>query len=268
MQLSSMRSYVRDIVDITTNDISDSTMNTFIREGYNAIVYSEKRWPFYEAAVTFDTVGNQKDYPIADVATNLSITHDGVAFSGASAPSNVGLREVASLKTDDHILEFIGYDTGDIIYPLNSNTSGDPWYWSMWASGSSASAGVSNQVIRLYPTPSGVKTIYLRGYRNPIEFGGTTAINRTAIADANTPDLPDPFSSVLALYAIYRSYQQQEDAPMGQQYYAQFIQELENLRARFEDTPASQPVLLNSVRASRWMSQAYLPRRLRYSWES
>ena len=55
---------------------------------------------------------------------------------------------------------------------------------------------------------------------------------------------------------------------MGQQYYAQFIQELENLRARFEDTPASQPVLLNSVRASRWMSQAYLPRRLRYSWES
>ena len=108
----------------------------------------------------------------------------------------------------------------------------------------------------------------MRGYRNPVEFGGNTAIYRTAIADANTPDLPDPFSSVLALYAIYRSYQQQEDAPMGQQYYAQFIQELENLRARFEDTPAPQPLLLNSVRASRWMSQSYMPNRLRYTWES
>jgi len=54
---------------------------------------------------------------------------------------------------------------------------------------------------------------------------------------------------------------------MGQQYYAQFISELENLRARFEDTPAPQPVLLNSVNASRWRSQSILPNRLRYSWE-
>ena len=66
---------------------------------------------------------------------------------------------------------------------------------------------------------------------------------------------------------IYRCYQQQEDAGMGQQYYAQFISELENLRARFEDTPAPQPVLLNSVSASRWRSNSILPNRLRYSWE-
>jgi len=55
---------------------------------------------------------------------------------------------------------------------------------------------------------------------------------------------------------------------MGQQYYSQFIQELDNLRARFEDSPAPQPLMLNSIRASRWMSQSYLPGRLRYSWES
>ena len=54
---------------------------------------------------------------------------------------------------------------------------------------------------------------------------------------------------------------------MGQQYYSQFIQELENLRARFEDVPAAQPLILNSMRASRWMGQSYLPNRLRYSWE-
>jgi hypothetical protein len=267
VQLSEMRDYVRNIVDITNNDIADTTMNTFIREGYDIIVYSEKRWPFYEVALTFDTVGGQKDYPIADIATNLSITHDGVTFSGASAPKNVGLREVAALKSDSIVLEYLGYDTGDVIYPLNSNSTGEPWFWSMWASGSSASAGISNQVIRIYPTPSGVETMYVRAYRNPVEFGGNTVVSRTAIADANTPDLPVPFHNVLALYAIYRSYQQQEDAAMGQQYYSQFIQELDNLRARFEDTPAAQPILLNSVRASRWMSQSYLPYRLRYSWE-
>jgi len=268
VQLSEMRTYVRDIVDITSTDISDTVMNNFIREGYDTIVYSEKRWPFYEVALSFDTVGGQKDYSMAEVAANLSITHDGVVFSSAGGGAgNVGLREIAALKSDAIVIEFIGYDTGDVIFPLNSNSQGKPWYWSMWSSGSSASAGISNQTIRIYPTPSGVQTIYLRGYRNPIEFGGNTPVARTAIADADTPDLPVPFDNVLTLYAIYRSYQQQEDAAMGQQYYSQFIQELENLRARFEDSPAAQPLLLNSVRASRWISQSYMPNRLRYSWE-
>ena len=267
MQLSVMRDYVRNVVDITTNDVSDATMNTFIREGYDIIVYSEKRWPFYEAATTFNTVADQKDYTLSDIGTNLSITHDGVTFSGASAPKNVGLREVAAMKTDNHVLEYIGYDAGDVIYPLDSNSTGRPWYWSSWSGGASASAAVSNQTIRLYPTPSSVQTISVRGYRNPVDFGGTAAIYRASIADANTADLPFPFNNVLALYALYRTYQQQEDAGMGQQYYAQFIQELDNLRARFEDSPAPQPLLLNSIRASRWLSQSYLPNRLRYTWE-
>jgi len=267
VQLSDMRDYVRNVVDIDSTDITDATLNTFIREGYDIIVYSEKRWPFYEVAVAFSTVKSQKDYTLSEAGTSLSFTHDGVTFSGASAPKNVGLREVASLKTDNHVLEYIGYDVGDIIYPLDSNSTGNPWYWSMWNGGTSASAAVSNQTIRLYPTPSSVQTISVRGYRNPVEYGGTSAVYRTAIADANTPDLPVPFDNVLSLYAIYRSYQQQEDAAMGQQYYSQFIQELDNLRARFEDSPAPQPLLLNSIRASRWLSQSYLPNRLRYSWE-
>ena len=111
-----MRDYVRNIVDITSNDIADTTMNTFIREGYDIVVYSEKRWPFYEVALSFTTVGGQSDYPIADIATNLSITHDGVTFSGAAAPSNVGLREIASLKRDSQVLRYIGYDAVLMFY--------------------------------------------------------------------------------------------------------------------------------------------------------
>ena len=72
---------------------------------------------------------------------------------------------------------------------------------------------------------------------------------------------------VLATYGIARAYEQQEDPTMASQYFSIFNQELENLRARYEDTPAPQPVRLNSRTASRWMSQSYLPNRLRYSWE-
>ena len=103
MQLSAMRDHVRNVVDITTNDISDATMNTFIREGYDIIVYSEKRWPFYEVAATFETVASQKAYTLAEVGTNLSFAHDGVPFEGAVAPTNVGLREVAAMKTGNHV---------------------------------------------------------------------------------------------------------------------------------------------------------------------
>ena len=151
MQLSAMRDYVRNVVDIDSTDISDVTMNTFIREGYNVIVYSEKRWPFYEVSTTFSTVADQADYPMSDVAAALSFVHDGVTFSGVSAPSNVGMREVAAMKTDNHVMQYIGYDVADIIYPLDSNSTGRPWYWSSWNSGVSASAAVTNQTIRLYP---------------------------------------------------------------------------------------------------------------------
>ena len=67
MQLSDMRDYVRNIVDITSTDIAATTMNTFLREGYDVMVYSEKRWPFYEVATTFDTLASKKDYTLSDV---------------------------------------------------------------------------------------------------------------------------------------------------------------------------------------------------------
>ena len=53
MDISTMRSYVRSVVDIDSSDISDDVMNRFLGEAYDVIVYSEKRWPFFEAASTF-----------------------------------------------------------------------------------------------------------------------------------------------------------------------------------------------------------------------
>ena len=229
-----MRSYVRSVVDIDSSDISDDVMNRFLGEAYDVIVYSEKRWPFFEVATTFDTVASQKDYTVAVV--------------GASVTN--GLREIAAVKTDNHVLEYIGRDDGDVIYPLNSNTTGNPWYWSFWADS-----------IRLYPTPSSVATVYIRGYADPAAFGA-------GVADSTEPsDLPTPFHMVLATYGIARAYEQQEDPTMSAQYFSIFNQELDNLRARYEDMPAAQPVRLNSRSVSRWMSQSYMPNRLRYSWE-
>ena len=234
MDISTMRSYVRSVVDIDSSDISDDTLNRFLGEGYDLIVYTEKRWPFFEKATTFDTVSSQKDYTLA--AVGVSVTN--------------GLREVAALRTDDHVITIVGRDEGDIVYPLNVNGTGAPWWWSYWA-----------EAVRLYPTPTSVQTINVRGYANPAAFGA-------GVADAVEPsDLPDPFHVVIATYGIARAYEQQEDPLMAQQYLSIFYQELDNLKARYDDMPAPQPVVLNSRNASRWRSQVILPNRLRYSWE-
>ena len=153
MDISTMRSYVRSVVDIDTSDISDDVMNRFLGEAYDVIVYSEKRWPFFEVATTFDTVQDQKDYTVAVV--------------GAALPN--GLQEIAALRTDNHVLEYIGRDDGDVIYPLDSNTTGNAWYWSFWADS-----------IRLYPTPGSVDTVYVRGYKDPAAFGA-------GVSDATEP---------------------------------------------------------------------------------
>jgi|TARA_R100001143_G_scaffold54769_2_gene50713 hypothetical protein len=229
-----MRNYVRSVVDIDDEDISDDVLNRFLGEGYDTIVYNEKRWPFYEVETTFSTVADQKDYTVAEVG--VSVTN--------------GLREINALRTDNHVLTFVGRDEGDVVYPLESDSTGDPWWWSYWA-----------EAVRLYPTPTGVTSITVRGYKNPTAFGAGSA-------DTVSPsDLPDPFHIVIATYGLGRAYEQQEDPEMGRQYFSLFNQEFDSLKARFADMPAPQPVLLNSRNASRWRSQVILPNRLRYGWE-
>ena len=234
MHILEMRDYISSVVDIDVSDISDDVLNRFLGEGYDLIVYSDKRWPFYEVQNTFPTVADQKDYSLAEVGVNITN----------------GLREINALRTDRHVITFVGRDEGDVVYPIETNTTGEPWWWSYWA-----------ESVRLYPTPSSVLTVSVRGYGDPTAFGAGSA-------DTVSPsDLPTPFHVVIATYGLARAYEQQEDPTMANQYFAIFQQEFTNLKARYNDMPAPQPVLLNSRSASRWRSQVILPNRLRYGWE-
>ncbi len=92
MNLGEMRSYIQSVVEIDNSDISDDVMNRMLGQGYDQVVYSEKRWPWYEVSTTFDTVSGTSDYTLATV--------------GASVTN--GLREINALRTDDHVLTHIG----------------------------------------------------------------------------------------------------------------------------------------------------------------
>ena len=84
---------------------------------------------------------------------------------------------------------------------------------------------------------------------------------------ASPSDFPEPFHQVIATFGISRAYEQQEDPGMAMEYHSMFVRELDNLRARYLDAPAPQPLVLNTVSTSRWRSQSVMPDRLRFSWE-
>lgn len=231
MTIAQMRTHVRNVVDIDSSDIADSTLNYMLGQGYDTIVYSEKRFPFFEAFTTFNTVASTKDYSLTTIA---------------AAPDAIsqGIRDIISLRTDDHILAYVGRDYADYNYPLNVSNSGDPWEWSFW-----------DDKVRLYPTPSSAETVYVRAIRNAAAFGeGST--------DSTEPDLPDAFHPILATYGIFKAYLQQEDPVMANQYFMQFQAELDNVVRRYADSPAPQPMVANSRTPSRYLAGFG---RLRYS---
>ena len=225
MTIKQIRDTVRDIIDIDSTDITDTVMNRIIGQGYDTIVYSEKRWPFYEIATTFSTVAGQSEYSLSTVGASVTIDSE-----------NVGVREIVALKNDDHIFRFIGRDDADFNYALNVNTSSDPWEWSFW-----------NDTLKLYPTPNTAETIYVRGFRNAKAFGD-------GVSDTVEPDLPDPFHSVLTTYAIAKAYLQQEDPTMAAQYMQNFRVELDNVARRYADMPAPQPIVANSRKGTRYLA--------------
>lgn len=220
MTLVQMRTQARAIVDIDTSDISDTVLNNIIGQGFDAIVHSEKRWPFFDVSTTFSTSAGTKDYTIATI--------------GASVTQ--GLRDIVALRNDDHVLKYIGSDDADSNYPLNVSSSGQPWEWSFW-----------NDTVRFYPTPDTVKTIYVRAIRNATDFGSGSS-------DSATPDLPDPFHPVLVTYAISKCYLQQEDPVMAEQYQRSYLIELDNVARRYADAPAPQPLVANSRSSTRYLA--------------
>jgi len=216
MTWAQIRSQVQGMLDIAEGDIPNSVLDTFIAQGFEAIVYSEKRWPHFEIATTFSTVVGQSDYTLSTVGAGIT----------------QGMREIFSLRTDDQICQYVGRDLADYNYPLNAPSSGSPTHWSWW-----------DDTVRLYPTPNEVETIYVRGVRNPTDFPATMD---GSPSDLNVqPVLPAPFHPLLAIYAASRAYLQQEDPTMAAQYDRQFQVELDNLARRFADTPAPQPMMLN-----------------------
>ena len=99
MNLTQIRSKIREIVDLDTQDVSDTLLNMYIKDGFDRIIALERRWPFYQKTFTLSTVPGERSYAINTIG-------DG------------NLREITSIvdtSTVGNRLEYISYDDADLI---------------------------------------------------------------------------------------------------------------------------------------------------------
>jgi len=209
--LQQIRDYVRSHIDLEVEDLPDAVLDVFIREGSKRVERAEKRWPFYEAEYTLNTVASTEDYDIEDTF-------------------GVTLSEITSIVTPSHgPIKWIGRDVGDTHFPLDTATTGEPVAWSEWGGS-----------LRLYPTPDAVYSLSVRGYRESTDW--------IAEGAGGEPDLPDDLHNCVAQWALARAYAQQDDPEMAQLFERQFADELNFFRRRFNDTPPAQPLIMNGTR--------------------
>lgn len=185
MTATVLRQTVRDIVDLDTEDLPDSLLNLYIRDGYYRILDVEKRWTWLETTFTFNTVQGQRAYTIAN------FTADPIS-------------QVVSIVDNSDIgsrLDMVGYDMAEATWNGTTDTNGDPLFYAVW-----------NGQIHLFPKPDNARTLTCRGYREPIDWQTTGGAVDAA------PSLHFP----LVYYAVSRVYQRLEDAQMAAVYKQSF----------------------------------------------
>lgn len=223
--LQDIRDHVRGVMDVDDVDLTDDVLDVYIRQGSHRIEKATHNWPLYENDFSFTTVANTSDYTFATIGATLAL------------PSR--------LRGPNHEMVYIGPDEADRSYPRNVTTTGDPYYWTVRG----------RTTLTVYPTPNAAYTINIRGYRTPTDW--------VSLGTGGTPDMPDEFQDLLALWALNRAYAQQEDLELATFYAEAFNTELRLLTDREDGAPPAQPLLLNARASAQTLSLS----RGRWPWE-
>lgn len=207
--LNQLRIYVRQHLDLDESEVPDDLLDVWARDATIKISKTRKRWPFLEASWTLNTVAGQRDYDITSLAL-----------------FNPAVDEIVSVVRNDRRLIFMGRDEAEEAYlPFQSNSNGFVSYYNVWG-----------DMLRLYPTPSSVDVLDIRGYRKVDDW--------VADGAGAVPDFPEDFHDAIRLYLLGMAYMQQEDPEMASQFIAAFTSEMDLLKKQYGDAPGAYPLVL------------------------
>ena len=83
MTAADIRNAVRSITDLDADDLPDTILNLYIRDGYYRTLDTEKRWSFLEYSFTFNTrtgvraydISTLTDEPLGQVVSKIGRAH-------------------------------------------------------------------------------------------------------------------------------------------------------------------------------------------------
>jgi hypothetical protein len=218
--LEQLRVYVRQHLDLDESEIPNALLDVWARDATIKISRTRKRWPFFEASWTLNTVAGQRDYPLDDFDPDCD--------------------EITSIVRNDRRLVFMGRDEAEAAYLPYQTSSGFVTFYNIWGN-----------TLRLYPTPDFVDVLNLRGYRKVDDWvaGGAGAI----------PDFPEDFHDAIRLYLLGMAYMQQEDPEMAGQFINAFNAEMDVLKKQYGDAPGAYPLVLGGGPRVRRPSRMHYP---------
>lgn len=208
LSLQQIRDYVRTALDLEIEDMPDTLLDIYIREGSHRIERAEPRWPFYETITNWSIdVNGFGLYPITGIATDID--------------------QVASINvTGWGPLKWIGPDAYNELQSTGPNATGRPVYYSRWGDN-----------LLFYPTVDASYPAVVRGYRKAADW--------VAAGAGAEPDMPEELHNTVATWALSKAYAQQEDPELASFYERQFSDELNEMRRRLLVMPPQQPLVLN-----------------------
>lgn len=213
MSADDIRATVRSITDLDSDDLSDSVLDLYIRDGYYRILDVEKRWPWLEVSFNLTTRTNVREYSLSDL-TDEPLSQ----ISSIVDNTGVGCR-----------LDMVGFDEAEQTYSGSYDISGEPLFYAFWGGS-----------VHIYPKPNNSRTLVCRGYREPYDW----------VTEDGEVDASPNLHFALVYYAVSRVYQQLEDAQMAA-VYKQSFDEGVLLAVRSIQTPNSHyPLVLSGARTS------------------
>jgi hypothetical protein len=226
-----------------TDDINQDLVLQFLKEGFQTIVDSEVRWPWFETSY-ITQISNEIDQGsgvINGSQTVFTITgafapppyvtlQTAVSMQGIKELINVisiqGTEQYANLGVE---LIYLGQHQAERWWLGSTNQPGIPSYFSLWSNS-----------LYVWPRPNQLYTLYLRGYRQPNLDWLNDSSNSQSL---NYVDLDLELQACLISYTMSRIYQFQEDPEMSKVYRDQFVTNLKNYQDYLTAPSSNQPLI-------------------------
>jgi len=209
--LTTLRTQVRNMVDLDETDLPNTIIDQFAREGFQRIYSLERRWPYLQQTYTFNTVANQREYSISAIGD---------------------IREIISVvdsSTSGNRLTLIDYNNAEDIWLGNTDVPSRPYFYSFWDGN-----------LQLWPKPDAIYPMTVRAFRNP----AYTWLSNTS----ETIDLDEWFHALLPYFVIARVYQRQEDSDLSSMYMRSFEEGVGLARRDLMKASSAQPVIMSAGR--------------------